>query len=413
MKKNNAQTLTPRLRFPEFRKEWETVAVGDFFDLTDQAEKTTIFDRDAVLTVKLHANGVVKNEKTTLTGGANYFKRKAGQFIFSKIDLLNGAFGIVPNALDGFSSSSDVPAYSFNAKRSSKFFLNWLKANYERLKIERTGTSSTLKRVSPEKFLALAVFVPSHAEQQKIADCLTSLDELIAAQGWRVEALKAHKKGLMQQLFPRAGETLPRLRFPEFRDAGEWKSRKIRDLLEKVSQPVDVEANRTYHEIGIRSHGKGIFHKDPVTGAAIGAKRVFHVVPDAFILNIIFAWEQAVAFTTKNEAGMIASHRFPMYLPKFSGCDVRFLMLAFLTPTGKHLLGLGSPGGAGRNRTLGQDEFEKLEVVVPEEDEQTSIADAVLAADSVIAAEGDKLAGLKTHKKGLMQQLFPSPEGMA
>ena len=132
---------------------------------------------------------------------------------------------------------------------------------------------------------------------------------------------------------------------------------------------------------------------------------------DSTYLNIIFAWEQAVAFTTKDEAGMIASHRFPMYLPKLNGCDVRFLTLAFLTPTGKQLLGLASPGGAGRNRTLGQDEFQKLEVVVPQKDEQTSIADAVLAADSVIAAEAEKLAALKTHKQGLMQQLFPSPEG--
>jgi type I restriction enzyme S subunit len=77
---------------------------------------------------------------------------------------------------------------------------------------------------------------------------------------------------------------------------------------------------------------------------------------------------------------------------------------------GKRLLGIASPGGAGRNRTLGQDEFEKLEVVVPEGDEQTSIADAVLAADGRIATETNKLAALKTHKQGLMQQLFPSPE---
>ena len=70
-------------------------------------------------------------------------------------------------------------------------------------------------------------FPADEKEQQKIADCLTSLDELIAAQGRKVEALKAHKKGLMQQLFPREGETLPRLRFPEFRDKPAWDSRSL------------------------------------------------------------------------------------------------------------------------------------------------------------------------------------------
>jgi type I restriction enzyme, S subunit len=91
---------------------------------------------------------------------------------------------------------------------------------------------------------------------------------------------------------------------------------------------------------------------------------------------------------------------------------VRFIKLAFLTPAGKHLLGLASPGGAGRNRTLGQDEFDKIEIVVPEKDEQTRIADVVLAAESLISAQSRKLDGLRAHKRGLMQQLFPSPEGV-
>ncbi len=246
MAKDDKRTLTPKLRFPEFREDWETVPIGDFFDLTDKAEKTTTFDRDKILSVRLHANGVVKNEKQTLTGGTNYFTRKAGQFIFSKINLLNGAFGIVLDTLDGFSSSADVPAYSFNAKHSPTFFLNWLKASYDRLEIERTGTSSTLKRVSPEKFLALSVLAPSPAEQHKIADCLTSLDEVIAAQGRKVEALKAHKKGLMQQLFPREGETSPRLRFPEFRDGLEWKPTSLDELVDIRSGGTPSKANPAF-----------------------------------------------------------------------------------------------------------------------------------------------------------------------
>lgn len=107
---------------------------------------------------------------------------------------------------------------------------------------------------------------------------------------------------------------------------------------------------------------------------------------------------------------MIASHRFPMFLPKSNTCDVRFIQLALLTPSGKHLLGLASPGGAGRNRTLGQDEFDKVEIIVPEKEEQIRIADVVLAADALIAAQSRKLEGLRAHKKGLMQQLFPSPD---
>jgi type I restriction enzyme S subunit len=143
----------------------------------------------------------------------------------------------------------------------------------------------------------------------------------------------------------------------------------------------------------------------------IGDKRVFHVVQDALILNIVFAWEQAVATTSKNEVGMIASHRFPMYVAKPGKCDVEYVKEFFLTKVGKHLLGVASPGGAGRNKTLGQKEFENLEIALPVSvDEQTRIANCLSSLDTKIAVESAQLDALKTHKKGLMQQLFPSPE---
>jgi hypothetical protein len=75
---------------------------------------------------------------------------------------------------------------------------------------------------TPEPMGEVYSFKGNPAEQQKIAECLSSVDELMAAQARKVDALKTHKKGLMQQLFPREGETQPRLRFPEFQNAGEW-----------------------------------------------------------------------------------------------------------------------------------------------------------------------------------------------
>lgn len=406
--KENARA--PRLRFPEFAGEWRLGAVGELLEPDDEKEKATDFERDKILTVKLHANGVVRNERTTtLTGGTNYFKRRAGQFIFSKIDLLNGAFGIVPDDLDGFYSSSDVPAYSLSDDYSVAFFLFWLTANYHRLVIERTGTSATLKRVSTEKFRALPILLPEYAEQRKIADCLASLDDLIAAEERNLELIREHKQGLMQQLFPKEGETIPPVRFPEFRDHGDWKSRSIGSILAKASESVEVADDCVYREIGVRSHGKGLFHKEPTTGKAIGTKRVFHVVPGALVINIVFAWEQAVAVTTTDETGFIASHRFPMFVPIADQCDVRFIQRLFLMPVGKQLLEVASPGGAGRNRTLSQKEFENLEVCVPETAEQVRIAECLESLDARQFAQGAKLDALRMHKRGLMQQLFPAP----
>jgi type I restriction enzyme S subunit len=105
---------------------------------------------------------------------------------------------------------------------------------------------------------------------------------------------------------------------------------------------------------------------------------------------------------------MIASHRFPMFRGR-NKTSVEFVKHFFLTNKGKFLLGLASPGGAGRNRTLGQKEFENLEFHVPlDSDEQVLIADCLSALDTLIAAHTQKLDILNTHKKGLMQGLFPS-----
>ena len=197
--------LKPRLRFPEFRDEmgWEEKKIEDFFNLLAKPERSDAFDSSKIITVKLHALGVVKNDRAgALSGGSNYFKRNAGDFIFSKIDLLNGAFGIVPDELNGFYSSSDIPSFPFRKDVAQHFFIQWLKLFYSELEIERTGTSNTLKRVSAPKFFEIRLPTPPLPEQQKIADCLSSLDSLIATQTQTLEALRSHKQGLMQQLFP-------------------------------------------------------------------------------------------------------------------------------------------------------------------------------------------------------------------
>lgn len=196
----------------------------------------------------------------------------------------------------------------------------------------------------------------------------------------------------------------PKLRFKEF--SGEWKSKKVASVFDRVSNKVDVIENGYYEQIGIRSHGKGIFYKESVSGKELGNKRVFWVEPDVFIVNIVFAWEQAVAKTTQNEVGMIASHRFPMYKPKENMLDLDYITQLFKTPKGKFLLGLASPGGAGRNKTLGQKEFDDLDIIIPSYEEQKKISSFISLIDKKIIKQGEKVEVLKDYKKGMMQKIF-------
>lgn len=196
----------------------------------------------------------------------------------------------------------------------------------------------------------------------------------------------------------------PRLRFPEFEE--NWEKKKVSQVTDRVSNPVDVEAERLYTQIGIRSHGKGLFHKDPVTGKELGNKRVFWVEQDLFVVNIVFAWEQAVAKTTKYELGTIVSHRFPMFRPKADLLNLDFLLFSFLTRRGKSLLELASPGGAGRNKTLGQEEFNRTKINLPCVEEQRKIAAFLSVVDEKIRQLARKKELLLKYKKGVMQQIF-------
>ncbi|SER17385.1 type I restriction enzyme, S subunit [Solimonas aquatica] len=407
-----SDALTPKLRFPEFEGEWKSVPVGDFFDLADRAEKAASFEKEKLLTVRLHANGVTKNEKTTLTGGASYFQRRAGQFIFSKIDLLNGAFGVVPAELDGFASSSDVPAFSFNTKHAPAFFLSWLKSSYQRLEIERTGTSSTLKRVSPEAFLKVAISAPTKAEQQKIAECLSTLDELIDAASQKLDALKAHKKGLMQQLFPREGETLPRLRFPEFQDAPEWEQKILGGLstIVRGGSPRPIDGYLTKLPDGLNWLKIGDVDKESkfvtqteerVRPEALSKTR--EVFPGDLILSnsMSFGRPYILKIRTCIHDGWIAVTCLSKLI------DRDFLYYAIGAPSSQSFFNDQAAGGGVKN--LNADIIKSLAIAHPTVAEQQRIASCLSSLDDLIAAQSDQLEALKTHKKGLMQQLFPSP----
>ncbi|MBF0233650.1 MAG: restriction endonuclease subunit S [Desulfamplus sp.] len=185
-----------------------------------------------------------------------------------------------------------------------------------------------------------------------------------------------------------------------------WKYRRLEDVLTKIRKPVDVDENSFYREIGIRSHGKGIFHKDMVLGKSLGNKSVFWIEPNCLILNIVFAWEQAIAKTTDKESGFIASHRFPQFKPKDNLVDIDYLLFFFLTPKGKYLLNLASPGGAGRNKTLGQKGFENTKVLLPQFKEQQKIVHILSTWDKAIETVEKLIENSKQQKKALMQQLL-------
>ncbi len=182
--------------------------------------------------------------------------------------------------------------------------------------------------------------------------------------------------------------------------ARHWAKTRLAWILREVQRPVEVAPERRYAEIGVRSHGRGTFHKDPVFGWELDEKKVYWVEPGDLVFNIVFAWERAVAIVQEVDRGRIASHRFPTYRAVDDSADMRFIRYLFMSDFGRFLLDQNSPGAAGRNRTLDRSALLKEEVWVPPLDVQRRIANEL---DSGLGAI-DRASGLLASQIGRLRE---------
>jgi type I restriction enzyme, S subunit len=153
----------------------------------------------------------------------------------------------------------------------------------------------------------------------------------------------------------------------------EFQHVRVGDVLDLARRKVSLTADSTYEEIGLRSFGKGIFHKSPVLGADLGDKKVFRIEPGDLVISNVFAWEGAVAVAGSGEANKIGSHRFMTWVADASIVDAAYLYHYFLSEAGLRQLAKASPGSAGRNKTLGIRAFQELKVPLPPIEEQRRI----------------------------------------
>lgn len=269
----------------------------------------------------------------------------------------------------------------------------------------RSGAASMVgsagqKRLQPGFVRSYPITLPPLPEQRAIAGVLSTWERGLHQLSELISVKRQARNGLIQNLMGRS------VRFPG-RAKTDDAHVPLCEVMDKVADPITPAGNEMYREIGVRSHGKGIFHKEPVTGESLGNKRVYRVVPGCLTLNIVFAWERALAITTGREAGMIASHRFPMFRPKPDRLLAEYAMLYFLsTRKGTEALELASPGGAGRNRTLSQTDFLKTVIPLPPIEEQRQIVEFVQTADREIGLLLQQLESLRKQKTALMQKLL-------
>jgi type I restriction enzyme S subunit len=261
----------------------------------------------------------------------------------------------------------------------------------------KIANGSTFLEVSKTDFDNFHIAVPPLGEQQKIASILSTWDKAIDNCKAIIDNLKVRNNGLTQQLLS------GKMRVKGFDK--KWKVRVLSECLNFTPRPI-LKPSENYLSLGLRSHGKGIFHKTDFDPASIAMETMYEVKENDLIINITFAWEHAVAIVSKKDEGGLVSHRFPTYTFNSQNAIPDYFRHFILQKRVKFLLELISPGGAGRNRVMSKKDFLKLEVKIPDVVEQEAIANILDKATEQLKQYQQKLQTLKLQKKGLMQQLL-------
>ena len=416
-KMNAVKKHLPKLRFPEFQNapEWDGKTLGDVSTILRGGSPRPIdeyitSDVDGLNWLKI---GDVSQESKFVT----HTKEKVLPAALSKTREVYPGDLILSNSMsfgrpyilkiktcihDGWIAItkihdlvlSDYLYYMISTPSSQTYF-------------SKNAAGSGVQNLNADIIKLLPFSIPSIPEQQKIADCLTSLDDLIAAQSQKVEALQAYKKGLMQNLFPAEGESAPRLRFPEFQSAGEWEEKTLGELGDVFM------CKRIFAEETNASDGVPFFKI-----GTLGGK------PDAFISKDLFdEYKSKYNYPRKGEILITCSGTVGKCLA-YDGSDAYYQdsnIVWIDNPTLEisneflHSILLNVDWGKLNSTTITRiymSDLRNLSIVFPvNQKEQQRIAELLSALDEEISAQGESLAALKIHKRGVMQGLFPSAGG--
>lgn len=406
---------TPELRFPEFRDAgpWEVKRLGELGTIL---KGKGISKSD----VKLDGNlpCIRYGELYTLYGevirdaASSTDTDPAGLVLSEKNDVIIPASGETKEDIatascvtkKGVALGSDLNV--FRSPLNGAFLAYYVRGNLK-AGISKVAQGDSVVHLYPTQLEKVQIAVPPRSEeQQKIAECLGSLDDLIRAEEGGLEALRAHKTGLMQRLFPAPGKTTPRLRFPEFRDAGPWELKRLGDkgiarfIRDRVAAE-DVPLGHYVSTVNLLPDfgGLSVESEKPPAGSAI-AYREGDILMSNIRPYLRKVWIADRSGGASND--VLVARPGESIVRAFLG---NLLMSArFISHVMDGAKGVKMPRGD-------LEQIQDFEVPLPARPEQQKIADCLAALDDLIRAQGEIIAALKTHKTGLMQKLFPREVG--
>ncbi len=375
---------------------WPPVPLSEVLTRSEDWIDIRSDERYREVTVRLWGKGVVQRRE--VSGAEIVASRRlvvrANQFILSRIDARNGAFGLVPESLDGAIVSNDFPVFNLNLSRIIPRFLQWMSKTARFVDLCKQASEGTTNRVrlKEERFLSTEIPLPPLPDQRRIVARIEELAAKIEEARKIKESVKITEHLLLSASFSKliTNSTL----------------QQMEEVAPITRRPVEIEVDCAYHELGIRSFGKGTFHKPALNGVEVGTKKLFYIEPGDVVFNNVFGWEGAVAVAKTEDAGRVGSHRFITCVPKKGVATANFLCFYFLAEEGLKKLGDASPGGAGRNRTLGLEALSAIEIPLPPYEKQLWFDDLQAKVDALKRLQAGTTAELDALLPAVLNRAF-------
>lgn len=393
----------PVIRFGEFTEDWKKIKFGEIY-VVNQERNTQLMGYEntfsiATMTYKNEGNGAsedsLSNYKVLRMGDIAFEGHQNKEFRYGRFVLNDVGDGIMSPRFIALRPIKDMPIQFW------KYYIHDECTMRDKL-VRSTKAGTMMNELVSLEFLNQDVLVPEIEEQVQIGTFLCFIDNLIALYQNNYDKADAIKKSMLDNLFPQGDAKVPTIRFEGF--AGDWEKKPLGAIVIPYSDPVEVPHDG-YERLGIRSHGKGVFHEYVEAGKEITTAQLHRVAAHNFIVNITFAWEHAVAVTCDSDAGKLVSHRFPQF-SMVDGIHDQFLKYLILDARFRHHLLLSSPGGAGRNRVLKIPEMLEYEMMIPDIDEQKQIAGYLNSLDNLIELYRIRVEKLKNIKAACLQGMF-------
>lgn len=280
-------------------------------------------------------------------------RARAGQFLLSRIDARHGAYGIVPAELDGALVSNDFPCFDIDATIVNPSYFWWYSRTDAFIDLCRRSSEGSTNRVrlKEDEFLAMPIVLPPLDEQQRIAERLDHVAALVHQRTTAIAAAETQLQALLAKAFARCIEGAPR--------------RPMAEVAPLVRRVVEIEPDREYTEIGVRSFYNGVFHRRTMLGSEFDWQKLYWIAEGDLVFSNLMAWEQAIAVAAPKDAGAVGNHRMLTCKVNPELALPGFLLAYFRTSEGFASVVGHSPGTIARNKTLSSKRLPGVEVPVP------------------------------------------------